>query len=254
MRSPRNSQTSKYKLQQAQQSVRSSVLAQLIGIGLLLSGVFTLIQFVFQVKTVICRLDDQSCPIELQQYADQVVGRSMFGVDYSEVLAQQEYPLPTQLSSVKKQLPHQLELAFASQPLEYKLLVGEQVYSVSKTGALFTQTDLPAPITITVSQDFSQLTESEDQLQPSIHTCLHTLAQGLNTPSLKQSQLTWLDKDTITLIMNGEQQTIFLDCENPSTQLHDLQRILTSPEFQEKSADIKEIDMRFELPVLRMQQ
>jgi hypothetical protein len=54
--------------------------------------------------------------------------------------------------------------------------------------------------------------------------------------------------------MDGEEQVVLLDCVDIEMQVAKLSILLRASEYQEKRTTIKEIDMRFELPVLRMLQ
>jgi hypothetical protein len=258
MRSQRTSQTNKYKLDrtglalgQLASGIGQSFLGRLIGAGLLLSGAASLIGIIFQVKETSCLLDSKSCPPELSAYTQNLVGQSMFGVDYAAVLSQFEYPLPLKLTKTEKYLPNRAVLQFETQALAYKLKSGDQVLTVSEVGQVFSDPNLQAPLTIALTPALETILVDQTHLKPELHSCLQELSSAFAKAKIPPGELSWLDKDTITLIMNGEQQTVFLDCEKPSQQLHNLTLILAAPEFQEKSETIKEIDLRFELPVLR---
>lgn len=254
MRSRKNSPTSSQTASRALTGAAQSWLAKVIGVGLLLFGVSSFFIQFFQVSQIDCLLDEKPCPPELISYTDYFKGQPMFGTDYSQILTEHSYPLPILLQDVQKQLPNKLELHFTTQPLSYLLTSGERRLVISTTGKISEDPNLTAPVSIAVQPGLDQILETEHQVKASIHSCLNTFAEALTDSLLRQAKVSWVDKDTITLIMNGEQQTVFLDCEDPRTAINKLIFILAAPEFQEKKATIKEIDVRFDLPVLRMQQ
>lgn len=254
MRSRKNLPTSSQTASSALTGAAQSWLAKAIGLGLLVFGVSNFFIQFFQVSQINCLVDEKPCPAELLSYTDYFKGQPMFGTDYSQILTQHSYPLPILLRDVQKQLPNKLELHFTAQPLSYLLTSGERRLVVSATGQIFEDPNLTAPVSIALQPDLDQILEAEHQVKATIHSCLNTFAEALTDPIVRLSKVSWVDKDTITLIMNGEQQTVFLDCEDPSAAINKLKFILAAPEFQEKKATIKEIDVRFDLPVLRMQQ
>lgn len=254
MRSRKSSQTSSHKAQQAIAGLVQSTVARIIGSGLIVIGIFSFLNSFFTVSTVECRIDQRSCPDELLGYMEHFKGLPIFGRDYSQVLQEHFYPLPILLTDTEKYLPNTVILHFTTQPLAYQLSIGDRKLTVSTGGLVFENPELTAPIAITVHSPFEQMTVSETQMQPAVHTCLISLVEQLQAANLPPAKVSWVDKDIITLIMDGEQQTIFLDCENPSSQVAKLSLLVSSPEYQDTRTSIREVDMRFDLPVLRMQQ
>ncbi len=218
-----------------------------------IGAIFWLQQF-FQVSQVACVLDGRSCPENLTTYTTNFHGLPIFGYDYTTVLETTPFPLPILLTQVKKELPNKLHLEFSMQPLAYQLTTPERKLTISEAGRVFEESNLAAPIEVAVIPPLEQILASETQVQTNVHDCIKNLAKALTVHNLLQSKVSWVDKDTITLIMNGEQQTAILDCTNPAVAVRKLAVIVSSPEYQEKKATIKEIDVRFDLPVLRIQQ
>ncbi len=254
MRLRKNSQTSNQKIPAGVVAVLASPLTKLVGMLICLSIGVYFISRLFSVFTVRCTLDGQPCPAELSSYAEHFVGQPLFGVDYGHVLQTTPYSVPLNINTIQKQLPNTLYVDFHIPPVAYQLQSGERSISVTDTGAAFENPALTAPLTIYTTVAPEELMTPNQTLQPTIHACITTLQTSLTRYNFKRGKLSWVDKDTITLIMDGEQQIIFLDCAAIGTQVAKLSLLLSSTEYREKQATVKEIDMRFDLPVLRMQQ
>lgn len=230
----------------------------LIGISLALlifiGYEFKIILNIFTIRQIDCILDKQSCPQNLQEQLEVLKGKSLFATDYANILHQSGLPLPVTLESVDKELPTTVSLEFVTQPLAYQLETSSGKFSISQSGIPFKETTVTVPITITLTPSLETILENPSLLKSNVHQPLLLLAQALQTEKMEISKVTWVDKDTITLIMDGEPQTVILDSHNPAAAVGKLKRIIASTEYRSVAQTVREIDLRFDLPVLRMQQ
>lgn len=224
----------------------------LLGVAALFEVRF-LIKF-FSIKEISCQLDGKECPASVQQAVSVLKGKSLFATDYQEILREQSLPLPITLQSIKKHLPQRIELAFSTQTLAYQLLTSEGTVAVTATGIPFKENATQAATSIELKPTYSDVLASPEQIKPEVHEPLQKLANALQTTQLAVEKVSWVDKDTIILIMKSEQHTALLDASDPEAAIKKLQLILNSAEYQAVAPKVKEIDLRFTLPVLRMRQ
>jgi hypothetical protein len=206
------------------------------------------------VKHINCELDSQKCPASVVDALKILEGKSLFLTDYSEILREQGLPLPITLKTITKELPQTLNLTFVTQPLAYQLFTNEGMISVSESGLPFKENTIPAPVTIELTPPLASILASPTEVQPAVHQPLTALSHTLQESKVAVKKITWVDKDTIILIMNEEQQTAVLDVQDPQAAVRKLELIAVSPEYQAVEKNVREIDLRFNLPVLRMKQ
>ena len=208
----------------------------------------------FQIKQINCTLDAQACPDSVATALTVLEGKSLFLTDYSEILREKGLPLPITLHDVEKQLPQTISLAFKTQPLAYQLKTNDGMVAVSEAGLPFKENTIPAPITVELQPALGDILATPTQVRTDVHEPLKALSQALQTSKLRLSKITWVDKDTIILTMDKEQQTALLDTQDPQAAIAKLQLIVDSQEYQAVAENVREIDLRFNLPVLRMKQ
>jgi hypothetical protein len=254
MRLRKNSQTNNQK---AVAFLTASLRSPIVWLCfLLVSLVFFIagIGHFFRVQTIICTLDQQPCPTELHGYAGHLQGLPIFGYEYAQILNSKPYSLPLTIATVHKQLPSTILVDFHIPTLEYQIQSPDRKLSVTKSGTAYESPDLTAAFIVTTNLGADQFISAEKKIYQHIHSCISSLQTQLQQTNLLNTKVSWVDKDTITLIMDGEEQVVLLDCVDIEMQVAKLSILLRASEYQEKRTTIKEIDMRFELPVLRMLQ
>lgn len=224
-----------------------------VGLGIVI-GVIYFIGTFFRVKTVKCTLDNEVCPEALQSSLNVLQNQSLFFVDLQKAATKNGIPVPATLTKLKKQLPHTVSVEFSSETLLYQLQTDQGMVAISSSGTVFHDIAERPPITIEVKPPLNQLITADGHLLPDMHQGLVAVVENLGKYQLPISHITWVDKDSILLIMNEGQLTGIIDSKSPNTELEKLQTILQSDQYQKVASTVKEIDVRFKLPVLRMKQ
>lgn len=232
-------------------SLRGFVVIILIGVAIF-AGKMVISSF--SVKNIECQLDQQTCPESLTNSLTVLHGKPLFFTNYQSILQEQRVPLPVTLTQVKKHLPNTLNLEFSSQNLAYMIQTNEGTIAVSTTGVLFKDTTVLPPTTIEVKPELSSVLDPNHAIQAPIHTAFLELVTTLEKSDLPVKHISWVDKDTINLIMNDGQLNAVVDQKNPRVAIEKLELIIKSQEYQAVQENVQEIDLRFDLPVLRMRQ
>lgn len=226
----------------------------LIGIGLLVV-INQLIANYFKVKQILCFVQNQqACSPQLISALEQsLLGQPMFFKDYLPVLVSSgKLTEPVSLVYVTKRLPDTLELGFQQELPLYIINYNNQQAVVSTSGRLFQHA------VATASNYFIINSQSDlslnGMIQPDIHHTLSSLVTTLQELDLAVKDITWVDKSTIRLSMDERAVEAVIDSEHPKQELHKLAVIMKSREYQEFTEPVKEIDLRFTMPVLRTQQ
>jgi len=157
------------------------------------------------------------------------------------------------LKKYKIYLPNIVELNFTKNPLVYSIqLNAAEVYVVSENGVvgiLSVPPDLPI---IKVQTAVALFPNSDLILEPRLHIFFLSFIAYQATNTQLATDLT-LQEDFAEL-RSVDGVHIFVPYENPEKKLWQLQQILQSQTLTNQNEPLREIDLRFDLPVLRTQQ
>lgn len=225
------------------------LLASVIGAGL---------YFFFVIRVVTCRVDDQECTDQTQQALhSNLVGKSLFFTDIQQAVRAEDAEKSLTLVEVSKSLPHTVMLRFTSEQALYELqivdaqsrVIGDQgtvkseLHSGTQKGSL-AQVRVASPDSELLSQ-LSQASRIPAQLHEPIRTILLTLQEE----RVEFSQITWVSSDEIWVDV-GSVRAI-MDAQHPAGNVQALAQILESVRSSPPPQPLREIDLRFTLPVLR---
>jgi hypothetical protein len=246
----------KKKIRNNKNSISKIILLRIVAVLVLLgvvAGVVVIIRNVFTVKNIECQLlTTESCPQELLESLSSVRGSSMFFEDYTQKLTDsQTTSQPVSLVIFKKKLPDTLTVTFQQEPTAYTILHSEQPVIVSKTGRIFTQEmDTSGLLPVEIAGEF---TTAEGFIDFTIHQTILSIIETCNQLSIPITLITWVDKSTIKLSMENRTELFIIDSEKPTLEINRLALILKSGEYRNIPESKQELDLRFTMPVLRIQ-
>jgi len=157
------------------------------------------------------------------------------------------------LVSYKIYLPHTVLLIFAKNPRAYTLeLHAGKIYSISKSGTAELLSEFSESPTIRVTTALSLLSESGSILPQHLHTFLLQYTDNLSVIALLPTSLTLYE--TFAQLESQDGVQILISYENTERKMRQLEQILQSQAVTALDKPLQEIDLRFDLPVLRTRQ
>ncbi|NCN82925.1 MAG: hypothetical protein GW947_03060 [Candidatus Pacebacteria bacterium] len=198
-----------------------------------------------RIQTIVCHTTAAStCPDE--QLLAKLKTTSLFFTDFTQhpiiVAYAAEHNL--ELERYELRLPQTLVLYFQNKPLAYTIqLDSGELYGVSESG---TSELLTASAT-----NSDVLLKGAFNLSPELHTFLQAFVARDKTPLLTT---TLIAKPDFVELKSTDGVRIFLPYTNSKMKIEQLQQILQSPAVTELDEPLREIDLRFDLPLLRTQQ
>ncbi|MCA9370060.1 MAG: hypothetical protein H6774_03495 [Pseudomonadales bacterium] len=189
----------------------------------------------------------QPCSEQERAYFDTLEGRPLFFIDIEKIIRTDTTHAPFVITTISKTLPTTLKVRIS--PLEqiYTLSSNDELYGLSQTGVIIpyhTQTALH------LTCQSTEMCQSNGVLSPS----LLTLVELLSTHQVFSSTPLTI---TITTphhiaVHNDAFPTVLITQSADSGTLDTLEALLSSPDYTQSTTTIREIDMRFRLPVLRI--
>lgn len=195
--------------------------------------------------------DNLSCPGEVVSHLDQLKHRSLFFTDFTSSLADlqlEQYSLQV----THKTLPGTLTVAVEPAPPLYLLASTQQpeVYTINTAGFATTHvSDLPLPEIKLMAQG---ILLTETQLDQELHHQLQAIISGIAQLQLEVQLVRYYSPDYIEVQLPDFPPAI-VDQASLSQALPKLAVLKNRLDLNSIDTGIKEIDLRFDLPVLRTQ-
>lgn len=205
---------------------------------------FSLI-FAFKIHVINCKVSGVNCNPELYQKLEVLKGESLFFVNLDKELANNEISTETiLLQNYQKQFPATISLEFKEEKVAYQLNFEESIQFISEFGNI-----LPS------NQNVNNLPQVNWNSGPSdeSHEKIIKILKSVNDSNLKIEKVTRLSDDEINIEIKDNPK-IIIDEEAINSKVGILVTLLNSREIKEFGEPIKEIDLRFNLPVLRTTQ
>lgn len=204
------------------------------------------------VTSVICKQSTGDCTPPTLTILEGLRGSSFFFSDH-EALARQKNQgsLPFTTLSIQKQLPGTLIITIREEPSLYKLQVGGVLSAVSNSGQLLTVSpSVQAVPTVSTTTIEDATTIKTVPFHQTIVSILNSLPKKYITAN---TTIEYYSPAEIRLFLPEEPQLIMSD-PPPSYALQHIESLLYTVETATQSQKIKEIDLRFNLPVLRTEE
>lgn len=227
-------------------------------------GVLSLISQVFVINTIHCQLSSgEQCSTEIQAAFAPLKNSSIFFLNLESFVDQELAPKhPISLAKYDIFLPDRLDVMLDVETPVYQLVVvpnseqldqptgSDQLNTVSQTGLVFrfeNQTDRNLPMIYLSAESVDQ----DQQPQFAVHQVLLKIIQLAHQLNLNLEQIKWHDELTIELKLTDYQEYFMIDSLETNQQLNQLSILINSPEYQAIDVQKQNVDLRFELPVLR---
>jgi hypothetical protein len=206
-----------------------------------------------RVSNVECYLHDQVCPPDLMAQAQTLKGSSFFFSNFDQKLMQSNsFESIYILNNIQKKLPSTLKLYFNQEEIEYALLINNEKKFIGQSGvAIPNQTETNNILII--QWQLEQSIIENNLINPDYHQIFLAVARTLTQSNLKNPVILWVS-DTQILIDFDEHPRFIFDKQTIQTQIQKVDTIISARELDEINEPILEIDMRFDLPVLRTSQ
>lgn len=206
-----------------------------------------------RVTAIECLVEGVSCPKELHQEAGTLKYSSFFFTDFKKKLLENQSGGSIYiLESLTKKFPGTLILQFKQEHIEYLLESSEQKNYIGKSGVVLPQQPNDLEITTFNWRDEKQIL-TQNMVDEGYHSLFLSIARSLQKLTTKNHKISWISDSEIILEIPGEPLYIF-DRETIETQVKKVGTIIHARELDEIEESILEIDMRFDLPVLRISQ
>lgn len=203
-----------------------------------------------KVSHVECRMDGKNCPQELLEKISVLRGTSFFFGNFEDKLSKNKSTnLVYILESVKKKFPNTLDLFFKQEQVRYSLLILDKKEYIGESGIVL-PSEQDATKTMSVDWKSEEPIIQNTKVIGKYHTKFLTISQIFNQKSIENAHFIWNSDQEILLNLPNQPVLIF-DIETIETQIKKIDTIINARELEEIEGPILEIDMRFDLPVLR---
>lgn len=207
-------------------------------------------------RAVRCTVGNQACNPAIQAELERsLVGESLFFTDYAQQLSTLPTLQSTQVIAIRKEIPQTLIVDLAEERPLYQLqLVEGKTLVVGEHGSLKNAGDsasdeLPRVELQTESTPLLEQLNNAPRLPAELHTVFKSLITALRDNHLAFRKISWFSEDEIRVQLDTYQA--ILDTQNPAGSIEALAQILSSEEVKQLPQPLREVDLRFTLPVLR---
>ncbi len=205
-----------------------------------------------RITKIECYLEGSNCPDELLQDLKQLDGTSFFFANIEKKYSEnQTIDSIYILESTKKKFLSTLVLNFKQEKIEYELIIDNTSYYLGNSGKIIPKKDQNIKTIIQWAME-EQILENS-LVNPNVHTKALEIAHTIEQLKIEKATLYWNSNSEIILEIPDKPKFIF-DSETIQTQIKKVDTIVHAKELEEIEAPILEIDMRFDLPVLRTAQ
>lgn len=219
-----------------------------------MTGVAVFILTVGRVKQVTCTVRADRCSSELSQQLEKLYGQSLFFTDLTQLSSQLlESEIGYRVQAVSKEWPDQLSVQLEPQQVVYQLrLLGQdQFVSVTDLGWLIAQPQRnDVPLLIVTPEVWSSW-QARGEVPLTLHEQFQGIPASVQHESLIITHWVLVDEQTIVLYLPTD-QTVIIESASITSDLHQLNLLAKGVDWSVFSSPIQEIDLRYNLPVLRV--
>ncbi len=207
--------------------------------------IFFLFIFVFKIGVINCQVAENNCSQELYQKLEVLKGKSLFFVNIDEELANNEISTETiLLQNYQKTFPGTILLEFSEEKVAYQLITEENQLFISEFGNV-----LPSNQNVNGLPQVSWNSTLSDES----HSKIIKILDSVKGTNFTINNISRLNNQEIRIDIKDNPQ-IIIDEDSIDSKVGILVTLLNSREIKEYEEPIKEIDLRFNLPVLRTAQ
>lgn len=225
----------------------ASKITKIIFFSLLILAAILLFYFT-KISVVICQFKQDPCPDEIVKQLN-FQNKSIFFTDIEQSVQKIIFIKPIKLVEIKRYLPGKLSLSFTSVEYLYQLKFGNSYFSVDNDGNLYPAESQANLIMIEIEeQKFDQLVENS-RLKPNYHGQLTRGLDQLAKAQMKIKQF-FLTNDILVIKLENYPQ-LLLTLDNFSQEIENFLLINQQIDVNQYQPSIMEIDLRFDLPILK---
>ncbi len=200
-----------------------------------------------RVRAITCQIENEECPDELIQSLQPLQGSSLLFSKHESSISnlQSNY----NLTSYSKQLPNTLHLTFSGLPNEALLRIDDHEYLLHSDGALEESTE--ATQNTTIFEVPAAGIDSDNRRVKDAQLVTHVLEWNTSLEQIRSEPERVIFNDQVVILkLNAGLQAI-ANLNESTTASQRLAIILEHAEVASIDTSIREIDLRFRLPVLR---
>lgn len=214
------------------------------GIGSCLWG----LNQIFIIQSVNCTSQWGICEPALNDYVQQLRGRSIFFTKISEFVSQNPEFAQYELATYSKKLPSTVTLHFEQSQTAYKLQSADQVWLVNQQGKAVNHapTDETIPVIQIEDENITQQLTT-DSLDPELHAEFLALSQFMISKGLKV-QAQFISQNTL-LIQIPDLPQFVVEPKKIVIQLQKMLMVINN--IADIPTQAKQVDLRFKNPVVK---
>lgn len=212
----------------------------------------------FLVQEISCynELINQECSDEIKTQLASLHGTSLFFTDVEQTIQRNNNnTVPFTVATIRKKLPATLILSVQPESAAYTLstLQSDEIHTTaSANGNVVPQNNIVTSIPHVYLADPSTVVQ-EQIIQKEFHSTVMTITTAVKDISPAIERVEYISPQEIRLVQPGVATYIIAE-PVPLYLLQHLKTIIEAPELREVPRPIREIDLRFRLPVLRTEQ
>jgi|GEM_PF-3216926 len=207
---------------------------------------------VFIIQKIVCKVAQDACPVDLTNEWQKQTNKSIFFTDFTKLNQQllQHHPNFT-LVSLQKTLPNQISLQYQTIDTAYGIQTDSQPILLVNQSGLVTnstaQTDLP--VVLFPNEQYTALPPGTT-VDPVLHLQILQMLDMIKTEGIPSKTLRLVDNDQMEIELDDSKK-VELRRNDIAGELVKLEYVLKTVNFSSFKEPIKEIDLRFQHPVLR---
>jgi len=240
------------KRDSSQSNKKKIFFLSLFGIGLGIA-----IKEIFVVNQIECFLESDKSLINCSQL-ENLKGKSLFFYDFAideninQVYLNSETNQIYQIESIQKKLPFTLVVGLNQQAPVYKLsLENGEFFVVNKTGQMKKDQANLDLVTFNVKDSVKEQIVTDQKVEVNWNDFLNELSTALVNEKIKYQTISVHNADTIEIKLEDNLSAITELTTDPEIDVLRLNTLLDNLDLNMIDVAIKEIDLRFKLPVLR---
>lgn len=204
-------------------------------------------------NTIKCQIENSECPEVLIKNLNTLKGSSFFFSNIQKKLENNKTNDSIYiLESISKKFPGTIKLYFKQEEIRYSLITSNKTFHIGNSGTTIpTESDYSEIISFTWKNE--EVIINNNKINDDYHNKFLNISTNLSKNNLENTTITWVSDSEIILKTPNKPPFIF-DKQTIETQVKKIDTIMNARELEEIEEPILEIDMRFNLPVLRTRQ
>lgn len=208
---------------------------------------FFLLFQISKIRKIECILVDAVCPSQLAEKL-QLDGSSIFFEDIEKSILLAVKDQPVVFDHLERKLPDKVIVYFDKTEFAYQLQFTDQLITVDELGNIFyTQEEVANQIEI--KDDLYPLLVENSKIKNKINNQLLLFFSKIEEADLKIEKISFNSKNTIA-VQFRDYPIVLFEPETIGAKISDL-LLIKKEQIDQIENEIKEIDMRFDFPILR---